>query len=218
MTTVAYVLILAAIIVAKQTAAGRVMNLGEDISDAFLALARGDAKGLTEVLARKGDSTTLDSGQEGTFAPHVAGAADGSMSGVAAAAVNLGTAAKGYKFTATGPDYYDCSGLMWRACQKAGVFPTSGKGSFRFTTYDVGSRTAYFHKVSNPAPGDIVVWPTHHMGVITGTDKYYSARSEKLGIGYSTISGHGDSHYYLRANGSVANQSQKNKVADQLKG
>jgi cell wall-associated NlpC family hydrolase len=215
-TTIAYVLILAAVIIARQTAKGRAFNLTEDLSDAFLALARGDQKGLAEVFSRTGDAASLTTGEPGTFSKHVAGGSG--TTGIASAAVELGKAAKGYRWAATGPDYYDCSGLMWRATQKAGVFPKTGVGSARFTTYDVGARPQ-FTKVTDPTVGDLVVWPTHHMGVVTGDDKYYSARSVKTGIGYSTISGHGGSHYYLRAKGNVAsNDSQKDKVEKQLKG
>lgn len=217
MSTLAWLLLLSGIIVLRQVSKGRVMNLGEDLSDAFLAITSGDTKGLTAVLAREGDAddptfaSLGDALGEGTLG--VAGAATvtgteisraigGQIKGLEAkgnkslaiAAAILGTKARGYRFGATGPDYYDCSGLMYRAAQMIGY-----KGG-RFTTFTIGSNKA-FREVQAPnveGPGvngsagagidDIVCWPTHHMGVVTGPDKFYSARNPKSGIGETRIS------------------------------
>lgn len=217
MSTLAWLLLLSGIVILRQVSKGRTSFLGQDLSDAFLAITRGDTKGLTEVLAREGeqdepmfaglgdalgnavgataDATTVTS-QE------IAKAIGGQVKGLEAkgnkslaiAAAILGSKAKGYRFTATGPDYYDCSGLMYRAAQMIGY-----KGG-RFTTYTIGTNKA-FKEVQAPnvqGPGtngsvgagidDIVCWPTHHMGVITGPDRFYSARSVKSGISEARIS------------------------------
>ena len=152
------------------------------------------------MLGRDGTSqtaTVADLG-EGTFATRVAGidgAVEAGTSAVSAAAVALGKTAKGYRFGASGPDYYDCSGLMWKATRKAGVY-TGG----RFTTWTIGGNAA-FGKVSSPVVGDLVVWPTHHMGVVTGKNQFYSAKNSRDGIGYATISTwrNGESPVYMRA-------------------
>lgn len=214
MTTLAWLFILTAVILVQRVSKGRVMSLGEDLSDAFIAIASGDNEGLSEVFAREGDGTKTThafdslanglgelSGGFATAIPDTAASLAGQMgdhlsdvqkeinSNIALWAIKLGTAAKGYKFVATGPDYYDCSGLMWRACQKVGY-----KGS-RFTT-----ATIRLHKqfkplgdpslgVSQVTTGDIVLWPGHHMGVVTTPGRFYSARSVKSGIGESTIAG-----------------------------
>jgi cell wall-associated NlpC family hydrolase len=210
--TIAWLFILIGALIARQVSKGRVNNIREDLSDAFLALVSGDTTELTAVLARTGEAaepTTADLAvykltegvTEGVTTASVSIAEgvgksfqtlqDG-ITGITMAAVILGEKAKGYKWTATGPDYYDCSGLVWRACQ------ANGFTGPRFTTADIGLRKQ-FKKISPPGtqgPGvtvadlnDIVVWPTHHMGVITRPGMFYSARSVKTGIGESKIAG-----------------------------
>lgn len=99
----------------------------------------------------------------------------------------LAKAAKGYKFGAEGPDYYDCSGLVFKACQKAGVY--SGT---RFTTFSVG-HSSQFARITAPQVDDIVVWSENsahgHMGIITAPNVFFSARSVKDGFGYNSIGG-----------------------------
>ncbi len=217
MNTIGWLFILSGIVIARQVARGRVMNLPEDLGDAFIAFASGDSDALGEVLGRRGEAaaptaadlaifnltegvtTGLTTGI-GTTADAIGkgwGQLTGGIGNLALAAIMLGEKAKGYRWAATGPDYYDCSGLIWRACQGIGY-----KGS-RFSTATIRSRKD-FKIISAPAtqgPGvtaaginDIVLWPagsggvTGHMGVITGVDKFYSARSIRSGIGESKIS------------------------------
>jgi peptidoglycan DL-endopeptidase CwlO len=105
------------------------------------------------------------------------------------AAVMLGHKAKGYRWAATGPDYYDCSGLIWRATQLIGY-----KGA-RFTTATLPG-LKQFRRLQDREVNvdDIVHWPaghggvTGHMGVVTGGDMFYSARSVRSGIGEAKIS------------------------------
>lgn len=108
------------------------------------------------------------------------------MTTVLDAAKALGATAKGYRFGTDGPDYYDCSGLIFRACQNADVYLGA-----RFTTYSV-VRNSQFERVTNPRIDDIVVWSENavhgHMGVISGPDEFYSARSVEHGLGYLRIS------------------------------
>lgn len=218
MNTIGWLLLLAGILVARQVSKGRVMNLSEDIGDAFIAVASGDTDGLGEVLGRTGETakpTAADlavytltegvtTGLTGAMTSVASGIGDSfqqlsdGVGNIALASIMLGQKAKGYRWAATGPDYYDCSGLMWRACQAVGF---TGP---RFSTATVRMRKE-FKKVSAPGtqgPGvttasinDLVLWPagsggvTGHMGVVTGNDKFYSARSPRSGIGETTISG-----------------------------
>lgn len=202
MNTIAWLLILGGIVVARQVSRGRVMNLSEDLGDAFIAIASGDTDALGGVLSRSGDSATPSQAEQpvsGAIADTIDKATQ-VAAGVNLANVSqqLGSKAKGYRWTATGPDYYDCSGLMWRAARGIGY---TGP---RFTTATIRALSS-FKKISAPGTqgpgltaaqvGDIVLWPagsggvTGHMGVITGANKFYSARSVRSGIGESSISG-----------------------------
>lgn len=217
MNTVAWVLILGGLLILRQVSRGRTLQIGEDLSDAMLALARGDSAAFSDVLARTGhgneptaalgdalgSATVGTAGAIGTSAEAVAGGFGQGLTLIklGTAAVMLGEKAKGYRWGATGPDYYDCSGLMWRAAQAAGY-----KGP-RFTTATIRSRKEFKqilapgmqmpsqNPVPTAGPGDIVLWPagsggiTGHMGVITGPNRFYSARSVRTGIGESSISG-----------------------------
>lgn len=198
MSTLGWILILAGIILARQVVKGRASNIGTDLSDAFLAITRGDSGALSDVFSRTGtdnqpvegqgqDSSTgtLTYAGKGNPANAATDSTPPSNVIILREAVNLGEAAKGYRLTATGPDYYDCSGLIWRACQKAGFT------GVRFTTYTIRaskSFTQLFGAHSGITLGDIVLWPNHHMGVVSGADRFYSARSVKSGIGEAQIS------------------------------
>jgi cell wall-associated NlpC family hydrolase len=185
METIAWVAILASIIVGHSAIKGRVRELPGDLSDLFVALSRGDSKALSEVWGRQAQNTAVlantDLPASGSSATPVILSPGNSL---ANAAVMLGQRAKGYRFGATGPDYYDCSGLIWQACKKIGVY----KGG-RFTTFTILSIKDVFGQVSNPQPNDIVLWPTSHMGVVVGPNKMYSAMNPRRGIGYSEING-----------------------------
>lgn len=203
MGTLAWLLILVGALVIRQSLKGRVLNLGEDLSDAFLAGVKGDKDALGEVFTRTGDNSASETDiaawdAAGTSAMQAAmsigSAIAATNSGIAARAILLGSKAKGYRWTATGPDYYDCSGLMWRACKDLNIYTGP-----RFTTATVGLLST-FTKVSQPAVNDLVVWTGHHMGVVTGTDQFYSAKNKRDGIGYAKISTwqHGAKPVYLR--------------------
>jgi cell wall-associated NlpC family hydrolase len=207
MSTIAWIFILAAGILLRAVNKGRVMNLGEDLSDGFLAFASGDIEGLNAVLARTGSAnvaTTATPPAEGeaSRAPGAGSNRDNLVgnqrdmnAAILAKAIALGKAAKGYRLTATGPDYYDCSGLVWRAVQSVGFT------GVRFTTADVKLRKG-FHQIDAPTTGDIVLWPTHHMGVATTAGKFYSARNPRSGISEASIKGfRKEAPIYLRYTG-----------------
>lgn len=114
------------------------------------------------------------------------GFAGGGKNSIIAEARKEGSSAKGYSWGATGPSYYDCSGLVWSTLRHQGY-----KGG-RFTTSTIDNTN--LKRVGNPRRGDIVVWPGHHMGFVTGPNRMYSAKSPSAGIGRNTISG--DSSYF----------------------
>lgn len=208
MNTLAWILILTAILMTRAVYKGRVLNMGEDLSDAFLALISNDTGKLKEVLDRVGDSNTAVTTNLSLYQPTleaIGGTAIGVAQGaghliselearantsVALASVMLGSKAKGYRWGAAGPDYYDCSGLMWAAMRLSKVYTGS-----RFTTATFASKCKdTYARVESPQVEDIAVWPlrvpyaTGHMGVVTGADKFYSARSVRSGIGESKLS------------------------------
>lgn len=165
----------------RQVLVGRIQSTPTDTRDFVLAALQADMGTLGEVLSRRGENVTDSVGSEvATSAESVTPA-----SGLAAEMVRLGSAAKGYVWGATGPDNYDCSGLVWKAVSNLGMYngPRFTTSTFRMTT------SSWCQPVKSPSTGDIVIWPGHHMGVVVGPDKMYSARDTARGIGYSTISG-----------------------------
>lgn len=180
-------------LVLRQVAVGRARNIPEDSSAFFSALLEADTGKMQEVFAQRGTNVSADSASvvaafaESADTTTVKGATTALMS----ECIRLGTNAQGYLLGGNGPSFYDCSGLVWRAAKNLGYNPP-----YRFTTsnFDEGSLPNHLTKVDTPVTGDIIVWRTHHMGMVTGTDKLYSARSASKGIGYSTISG--DTAYF----------------------
>jgi cell wall-associated NlpC family hydrolase len=189
MNTLGLIFVFGGVLLIRQVVTGRVMETPQDIRDMTLALLSGDFDALQSTLAQRGENLSPD--VSGTVAAGTSGESD--LTGVLsnplgsdllAKAVQLGSAAKGYRLGATGPDYYDCSGLVWQAMKAVKAY--SGA---RFTTSSfVGMMGKKIKRVTDPAPGDIVLWPTHHMGVVSGKDKMYSAMSPRSGIGYASIS------------------------------
>lgn len=103
----------------------------------------------------------------------------------------LGTSAKGYSETidaGTGPNYYDCSGLIQKALTDLGV-----QGVPRTSE----EQWAWVEKISKNqlAPGDLVFaqFPGDnaspgHVGIYIGNGLVYSAQDQALGIGTATLS------------------------------
>ena len=90
---------------------------------------------------------------------------------------------KPYVWGASGPDAFDCSGLVMYALQKAfgKSFPHYSGAQYNATT-----------PVSNPQPGDLVFFGpggSDHVGVYAGSGKYWSAMSPSSNpnIGMSAV-------------------------------
>ncbi len=195
MTTFGWLLILTAVIIVRFAIAGRdVTTLPGDLGDLIIAAVQGRYDDVNEVLARTGASyepasgaaTGADAGRArgGTFGG--AASASGSSAGmrVLNAAVKRGSGRR-YVLGATGPDSYDCSGLVWQAMRDVGVYDGP-----RFTTHTwhAVARQIGAVKVDEPAVGDIAWWKGH-MGVVDNPSArtYFSARSPKYGINSSSI-------------------------------
>jgi hypothetical protein len=183
-TSVGFLIIALGVLLARQAVKGRATNLPEDTRDFLLAFFTGDNTALAEVASRTGEGVHTDPDAP----PRNIGTGSSALLDTA---VRLGNAASGgYVWGATGPDSYDCSGLVWAAAKDIGVY--SGN---RFTTSTFRSvASGWATETNSPAVGDIVVWPGKHMGIVAGSDRYYSARSTKKGIGYATLTG--DNNYF----------------------
>lgn len=88
---------------------------------------------------------------------------------------------KPYVWGATGPDAFDCSGLVQYTVEKAygKAFPHYSGSQYNAT---VG--------VSDPQPGDLVFFGpggSNHVGVYAGGGRYYSAQSPAAGIGMGRV-------------------------------
>lgn len=196
MNTIGWLFLLAGGFLVRAVAKGRsITDLPGDIGDAFTAAVELDGAGFTAVLARTGSSLDPVAPVAGaTFTTNTTGTeSTGINAGLLAAMRKRGGAAKGYRLGATGPDYYDCSGLVWRSVMDIGVY--SGP---RFTTATFAVQGAsWTQKVTAPVSGDIVLWPGHHMGVMSGGATFYSALNSKDGIKDIAVKGiTGTPHYY----------------------
>lgn len=201
MQTVAWLFIITAVVLIRQVSKGRADKLPEDLRDFMLALLSGDNSAMREVASRSGDTLTpteTATVPEGNSSVSGSGGSvsGGSASGIAllTEARKLGAAANHrYVWGATGPNSYDCSGLVWRALRNIGVY----KG-VRFTTHTFRLQSrGWAQEVTTPQAGDIVLW-TGHMGIVSGPDKMYNALSRNAGILESSISKHSGTPTYWR--------------------
>ena len=188
MNTIGYLFIMVAFILIRAISRGRVENLPEDIRDTFTAIFTGDAESLKEVANRTGTGLEAAQGLTGPATDGAVAAADPSGSTAGNSLLmemkKLGSSAQGYSLGRTGPDYYDCSGLVWRAVKNLGIY-----NGPRFTTHTFTVQSKSFAtQVDSPAVGDIVLWQNHHMGVISGNNSFYSALSKRSGIRELSIS------------------------------
>lgn len=185
MNTLGYLLIFVAAILLRSVQRGRASNIPEDTQDTLVAILTGDIAMLKEVAARRGsdnDAATAESVPE-TGVEAATGGENGAR--LLAQARKLGGAAKGYGWGLTGPTRYDCSGLVWRAGKDIGIYTGPRYTTSSFTRVSVTWAVA----TSSPTVGDIVLWPGKHMGIVSGSNMCYSARSVEHGIGESTIDG-----------------------------
>lgn len=176
MQTIGWLLILVAILLIRSGVKGRGINAFTDLSDAALAIMRGDSDKLKDISQRSGNANAYL--RKNTTTLNNTGPSSSSTA-LLNEVMRLGNAAKGYRYGATGPDYYDCSGLVWRAMTNLGLYNGS-----RFTTANfnsVNSQTIHATKVNDIQMGDIILW-SGHMGIATNATDFYSALSVRSGI------------------------------------
>lgn len=185
MPPIGYLFVVVGIVILRQTIVGRVTDIPSDAKDLANAFLTNDMTGVSEVLSRRGEASVT--GELGS-APVTGSYPNNDLVNEC---VRLGDAARGYLLGATGPNYFDCSGLIWRAMVNLGLY-----NGARFTTSTFAALAPQqgWQKVASPSPGNIVLWKTKHMGVSLGGDRMYSARSRAKGIGESSVSG--DSSYF----------------------
>lgn len=135
------------------------------------------------------------------------GSAEGGLLG----AVEKYGKGKPYVWGASGPDAFDCSGLVMYALQKAfgKSFPHYSGAQYNATT-----------PVSNPQPGDLVFFGpggSDHVGVYAGGGKYWSAMSPSSNpnIGMSAVKdGPSSNISYRRVPGLKGESSSSNAKAN----
>lgn len=199
MGSLGLLLLLGGAMLLRQVVTGRVPDTVSDFKGITLSVLTGDFPGLQQQLALRGTNVSPDitsevaAGMSGETALAGSDGASGLLTGPVQTgnrdllnrAVSLGQSAKGYHLGATGPDWYDCSGLVWAAMKQQGSYTGA-----RFTTSTFQRQlTGLVTKVTTPAVGDIVLWPGKHMGIVSGKGKMFSAMSPAAGIGFGDIDG-----------------------------
>jgi cell wall-associated NlpC family hydrolase len=190
MNTLGIIFILSGAMLMRQVVTGRVKETPQDVRDVTLALLSGDFSSVQRTLSQRGQNVPPD--VSGTVAAGYTGGTSGvggllqqGVSDLLPTTVALGSKAKGYRLGATGPDYYDCSSLVWAAMKQLKLYDGPRFTTKSFTTQLRSKIVA----TTKPVAGDIVLWPGKHMGVVAGDDRMYSAMSPTSGIGYASISG-----------------------------
>lgn len=184
MNTIAWLCVLIGAVILQRVSVGRTDSMNDDLKDLATGAITGDYDAVSKVWARR-TVAGKGLGVGGSIGAGYAGSSE-----LLSEARKLGSSASGYRIGATGPDYYDCSGLVWRALRNQGIYTGS-----RFTTQTFpGIASQFATEVASPTVGDIVVWPKGngpygHMGIVSGPDSFYSARSRRSGIGEGSISG-----------------------------
>lgn len=138
---------------------------------------------------------------------------DGGSSDLLSAVIKYG---KGHKYVwgATGPDVFDCSGLVQYALKKLGVsFPHYSGDQFKASK-----------AVSNPQSGDLVFYGnggSEHVGVYGGGGRFWSAQSPSAhpNIGWGPVHGFGEKFAgYRRVPGLSSKSSKKDSSKSSNKG
>ena len=201
MDTIAVLMVFSGALLIRQTAKGRARDILTDAGDFITAALSGDYESLSEIAARPpSETSSADSGSSGSSTGTVAPDASPSGAAVLDAARTRGAKAT-YGWGKTGPSEYDCSGLVWRSMQDVGY----QVGRFTTSTFGVMVAGPGLAKKLGaddaPQVGDLVLWTGKHIGIVSGSDLYYSALNEESGIKETSIKGMGGAPVYYRLTG-----------------
>ena len=189
MSPLGYLLVLSGVFLIRAVIVGRVDDIPADTKALFLGAISGDGSAIRDVLARRGENVAGSDVLGSASGPVAFTGGDASTfsgnSELAKECERLASQSKGYQWGATGPDYYDCSSLIWRAMQNLGTY----KGP-RFTTavFSTVAKTQGWTRLDSAVEGCVINWPGKHMGVSLGNNAMFSARSKDKGIGVSSVS------------------------------
>jgi hypothetical protein len=191
MKTMGWFFILISVLILRGIKNGRVKELPDDMKDTFIAGMTGDFNALSEISNRKGEGLSVP--DFNLYSIEFGGNPNNNLIGEMKRLANQA----GNKYVWGGESLseggYDCSGLVWAALKSMGKYNGS-----RFTAGNFPSVASKFsEKVNSPQPGDIVRWPDH-IGVVTGTDRYYSALNRNAGIKEDAIHNHKGTPTYYR--------------------
>lgn len=173
-----WILVLIAITLLRGAVKGRGFDSFTDLGDLFTAAVSGDREGVKEVWDR-GPNEDHAASDRGFGTTDISSSTNRGLA-LLAEMKRLGGSAKGYGWGKTGPDYYDCSGLLWKAGQNLQIWNVPRFTTGTFIAFATVSPT--LKEVTTPAAGDIAWWPGH-MGVLedAGTT-LFSALSSSSGI------------------------------------
>ena len=100
---------------------------------------------------------------------------------------------KRFRMGATGMRYFDCSGLVYRVYQQAGVLNKIGSSRKRAASYYNWFRQRGLASRSNPQVGDLIWWTQRgrivHMGLYVGGGQAISALVNPYGVKRHSVRG-----------------------------
>lgn len=182
MKAIGYALIALSIFLYWEGFKGRALtDVFQDMKDITRSLVSLDFDGVTEAASRSGTLTDDDSEIAKTTSRVGKGSA--TADAIVKRSKELGSRAIGYRLGASGPGFYDCSGLIYRAMKDVGYYDGP-----RFATYTFRALLRNkIEEVDAIRRGDILLW-NGHMGIAESPDTMYHAASVKSGIRSDSIS------------------------------
>lgn len=107
--------------------------------------------------------------------------------------VSIATAQVGdnYAFASTGPNTFDCSGLVWFAYKEAGLRERIGDKRRTVAGYYKYFNSRGQASKDNPQVGDLIVWGNNkHMGIYIGDGMAVSALVNPYGVKIHPVKGY----------------------------
>ena len=209
MITSGYVLVMLGVFFVREGLHGR--NFGDALSDLktlVTALFTFDTSAIGTALSTSAAASTPTAATAFTAAPSSAASGAGGTA-LLTEMHKLAASATGYRLGGTGPAYYDCSGLVWRAMTNLGIYTGS-----RFVVSSFASALGSKVTVTNaPQVGDVVTWVNGsraHMGVVDGQGTFFSALNPRQGIvtiPITSLTGEGSPKFYRIVGGQAANKT-----------